>query len=315
MNDLRRPLEVVAAIIQRSDGRFLLAQRPAGRAYAGYWEFPGGKVEAGESLHRALERELREELGIRVRRAYPWVTRCFHYPHALVRLNFFRVPEWQDEPRGHEDQALVWERAEAVTVHPMLPANAPILRALQLPQVYGITAASTHGDERFFDKLERALARGLRLIQVREKGMTSQSLKTFAKSVVGLAHRHNAIVLVNAPAEIALAVGADGVHLSADRLMRATVRPDVEWCGASCHDRQELDQAARLGLDFVVLGPVKATASHYGGRILGWPKFREMIGRYPLPVYAIGGMTRADLVQSWEHGGHGIAAIRAAWKE
>lgn len=313
MTDPVRPLEVVAAVIQRSDGRFLLAQRPVGRVYAGYWEFPGGKVEPGESLHQALERELREELGIRVGLAYPWVSRCFHYPHALVRLNFFRVTGWQGKPHGHEEQALAWQRAEALTVHPMLPANAPILRALQLPPVYGITAASIDGEEKFLDRLERALSLGLRLIQVREKAMTPQSLTRFATSVVDLAHRYDAKVIVNGSPEIARAAGADGVHLSAESLIRATARPDAEWCGASCHDRRELDRAAMLGLDFAVLGPVRQTASHPGGRTLGWLDFQVLIHQYSLPVYAIGGMTRSDLVRAWEHAGHGIAAIRGAW--
>ena len=84
-------VEVVAAVILRPDGQFLLARRPGGKIYSGYWEFPGGKVESNESLLHALERELWEELGIQVRNAYPWVTRVFTYSHATVRLHFFRV--------------------------------------------------------------------------------------------------------------------------------------------------------------------------------------------------------------------------------
>src|SRR5947199_6567145 len=91
---LQEVIEVAAAVIQRPDGRFLLAQRPPGKVYAGYWEFPGGKVEPGELAERALARELHEELGIDVRSSYPWITREFVYPHGHVRLNFYRVLDW-----------------------------------------------------------------------------------------------------------------------------------------------------------------------------------------------------------------------------
>ena len=118
-------VEVAAAVIQRPDGTFLLAQRPQGKVYAGYWEFPGGKVEPGEPAARALARELHEELGIEVERAYPWITRVFTYAHATVRLNFFRVTRWQGEPRPREDQTIAWQTPGARMVSPMLPANAP----------------------------------------------------------------------------------------------------------------------------------------------------------------------------------------------
>src|SRR5215510_16045607 len=97
-------VEVVAAVITRPDGSFLLGQRPAGKVYAGYWEFPGGKVEPGESAPAALKRELHEELGIQVERAYPWLTRDYDYEHAAVRLRFYRVLDWSGTLHGRENQ-------------------------------------------------------------------------------------------------------------------------------------------------------------------------------------------------------------------
>ena len=125
-----RAIDVVAAVIERPDGRFLLAQRPNGKVYAGYWEFPGGKVEPGESLGRALRRELHEELGIEVELAYPWITRVYTYPHATVRLHFHRVVRWRGDPHPHEHQAMSWEEAEKVGVSPLLPANGRTGRPL-----------------------------------------------------------------------------------------------------------------------------------------------------------------------------------------
>ncbi len=104
-------LEVVAAVLQKPDGSFLLAQRPEGKVYAGYWEFPGGKIEPGETPYHALVRELREELGITVTTAYHWVTRVFTYSHATVRLNFFRVTAWSGELHPHEGQQFSWQQA------------------------------------------------------------------------------------------------------------------------------------------------------------------------------------------------------------
>ena len=119
-------VEVAAAVLQRPDGSFLLAQRPPDKIWAGYWEFPGGKIEPGETSHHALVRELREELGITVTTAYPWITRVFTYPHATVRLNFFRVTAWSGELHPHEGQQFAWQHLPDISVAPVLPANAPI---------------------------------------------------------------------------------------------------------------------------------------------------------------------------------------------
>ncbi len=134
---------VAAAVIVAPDGRVLLAQRPPGKAYAGYWEFPGGKIEPGESPREALSRELREELGIAVHRAAPWIVQRYRYPHAHVELHFFRVFEWEGEPVGHDGQAFAWQVPGRFDVSPMLPANTFVMRALSLPPVYGITMQTT----------------------------------------------------------------------------------------------------------------------------------------------------------------------------
>ena len=294
-------------------GEFLLAQRPAGKVYAGYWEFPGGKLEAGESAACALGRELHEELGIEVITAYPWLTRDFDYSHAAVRLRFFRVLNWSGELRAKEQQQFLWQSVRAITVAPLLPANGPILRALELPHIYGITCAGELGRDAFMPRLEQSLANGLKLIQVREKQLANGALRVLASEIVAVGHAHGARVVVNGALQIAAQVNADGVHLTASQLMAATHRPDCRWCGASCHDAIELARARELGIDFVVLGPVNATPSHAGANLLGWRKFAQLIRDYPLPVYALGGMRAAHLEQAWSCGAHGVAMVRGAW--
>lgn len=308
-------IEVAAAVIMRPDGHFLLTSRPEGKPYVGYWEFPGGKIELGESAAEALTRELREELGIQVRQAYPWITRVFTYPHATVRLHFYRVVEWYGEPFAREHQSLSWQTADNLSVAPLLPANLPVMRALALPPVYAITHAAELGEETMLHRLELALQQGLKFLQIREKSMASDKLRLLSRRIIERAQVYQAKVIINGNVSLCREVGADGVHLTAAQLMSLTTRPDVNWCGASCHNEEELYQAERIGLDFVVLGPLAATLSHPGIPTLGWRKFSCLIRNYSLPVYALGGLGRVDLPIAQEQGGHGIAMMRAIWAD
>jgi len=305
--------EVAAAVILQPDGRFLLGQRAADTFYPGYWEFPGGKVEPGETPQQALVRELREELEIEVLAASPWIVREHVYEHAHVRLHFFRVTAWRGALHDHVHAALEWQRPGETTVAPMLPANAPVLAALALPAVYGITHAAEIGVAAQLAALDAALAGGLRLVQLREAGLPEMQRESFVSAAVARCQSHGARVLVNGDVRLARDTGADGVHLPAQQLMTLTARPALPLVGASCHDRAELERAARLGLDFAVLGPVKPTQSHPGEPGLGWDAFAAMIRNLPLPVYAIGGMAREDVVVAQAAGAQGIAAIRAVW--
>jgi 8-oxo-dGTP diphosphatase len=297
-------IEVVAAVIERPDGTFLLAERPPGKVYAGYWEFPGGKVEPGEAAGQALARELHEELGIAVEHAYPWITREYVYPHGHVRLSFFRVVQWKGEPHPREDQAIAWQARAGAMVAPMLPANAPVLAALALPHEYAITDATRIGIAPMLAALERRLEQGLRLVQVREPQLDERVRELFTTQVIGLAHRYGCKVLVKSAH-----AGADGVHCTAADLMRLPVRP-AGIAAASCHTSDELERAMGLGFDFVVAGPVleKGDAS-----ALGWERFAALIRGASIPVYAIGGVQPADMERAWRAGAHGIAMIRGSW--
>jgi 8-oxo-dGTP diphosphatase len=298
-------IRVAAAVMQRPDGRFLLAQRPPGKLYAGYWEFPGGKIEAGEPPERALARELHEELGIDIERVYPWLTREYVYPHGHVRLNFFRVLAWRGEPHPREDQAIAWQALGAPSVSPMLPANAPVLASLVLPHEYAITDAGHMGTARMLAALERRLEQGLKLVQVREPELAHAERELFTAQVLGLAHRYGCKALTKEPAP-----GADGVHYTAAELMRLERRPPNGLAAASCHTRAELERAMALGLDFAVLGPV---LDKRGAEPLGWQGFAGIARGASIALYAIGGLTPADMDRAWQAGAHGLAMIRGSW--
>jgi 8-oxo-dGTP diphosphatase len=138
----RKVTEVAVGVLVRADGAVLLADRPTGKPYPGYWEFPGGKVEPGESTAAALARELHEELGIHIAGSVPWVTFEFDYPHAYVRLHFERVYSWQGVPHAREGQQLGFFVPSATLPEPLLPAAVPALRWLLLPDVLTLEAES-----------------------------------------------------------------------------------------------------------------------------------------------------------------------------
>lgn len=308
---------VAAGILLRetpAGSEYMLAQRPPGKAYAGYWEFPGGKVEDGESAHAALVRELAEELGISVERSWPWLACEYVYPHAHVHIRFFRIPAWRGDPQAHEHTGLCWTRiGDEPAVSPVLPANGRILRALTVPARYAISNAAGNGVDGELQRIARGLAGGLRLIQMRDKSLPAAERERLARGIVALAAGYPGTrVLINDDEELARKAGAQGVHLSAASLMRCPVRPDFDWVAASCHTADELARAAELGIDFAVLGPVFPTTSHEEAEGIGWEAFSRLVENSPIPVFALGGVRDGMLETARRNGAHGIAQL-SSW--
>jgi 8-oxo-dGTP diphosphatase len=309
-----RPLTAVAAAVFERDGRFMLARRPAGKVYAGFWEFPGGKIEAGEDAAAALRREIEEELGVRVIDVAPWITREFSYPHARVRLHFFRVGTWLGELSAREHEALAWWRPGETAVAPMLPANAPVLKSLALPALVGLSAAGELGTPEFLRRAAVALDGGLRMIVLREPNLAQAAQHELADALRALCDEHGARLIVHNDLDLARACHADGVHLPARVVATAKTRPECEWVGASCHDAAEIAAALALGADYLFLGSVLPSASHPGVTPLGWERFAALSANTPVPIFAIGGMDTELLPLARRNGAHGLAMLRAAWR-
>jgi 8-oxo-dGTP diphosphatase len=305
---------VAVGVLMTPEHQVLLASRPEGKPYAGWWEFPGGKLEAGETVAQALARELHEELNFHILNASPWVTLEHVYEHAHVRLHFTRVSLWQGQPAAREGQQFGWFSANGELPSPLLPATIPTLRWLQLPAVIGISYASVMGQDAFIQAFEQQLAQGLKALIVREPGWSDEQVEILLQALLPRAREHAALVLVSSRHASALWQSAHGVHLRAADAAALNQRPEVEWVGVSVHEAQEIQQAAAMKADFCLLGSVLPTATHPGAPTLGWPGFVQTKGYNAVPVYALGGLRRRDLVTAQQHGAHGIALMRDLWK-
>jgi 8-oxo-dGTP diphosphatase len=322
--------EVAVGIVFREDGQVLIGQRLAGKPYAGWWEFPGGKFEAGEGAAQALARELDEELGVQVLESQPWVVREHVYEHAHVRLHFRRVVRWRGTVTSREGQAFVWRPPGAIDVAPLLPAAIAPIRWLGLPAEYAISNAAELGADRFLALLQYRLVdsrQPLRLLQLREPRLPAQEFDLLLERTVAALRAAGARLLVSSRHprhawQLASMATGGGVHLTSRDLQAlaassggpAAARPDLALVGASCHDHADLAAAGVIGADLAVLGPVMTTASHPDGAPIGWDAFEQIIAATPVPVYALGGLDRRDVAAATRRGGQGIAAQRSAWR-
>jgi 8-oxo-dGTP diphosphatase len=195
----------------------------------------------------------------------------------------------------------------------MPPADRPVVAALTGSARYLITAEPIERVA-FLARLDRALLAGVRRVQLRARGLPPAELAALARDAAILCGTRGAQLLVNGEAGLAADLGV-GVHLPARQLMALDARPLPPGLpvAASCHDADELAQAERLGVDFVVLGPVRATESHPDAPALGWDRFAALREAVSLPIYAIGGTTPADVASARRHGGQGVAGIRHVW--
>jgi len=313
--ELKPRLHVAVGVLTSPHGEVLLSQRASDKSYPGAWEFPGGKVEPDETAEAALTREFFEELGISVTRARPLIRINYDYPEFPVVLDVWRIIQFNGEPKGLEGQSISWVKSENLENQELLPANQPIVHAIQLPNLYAIIDADNTPHDLLLERLVVALTAGARLVQLRAHSLSKSEYKNLAEHVLALAQENNAVLMLNTDPQHVVDCGAQGVHLTSKRLMKLTDRPLSKdyWVAASCHNLKELEHAGTIGVDFVVLSPVRYTTSHSDAVPLGWSKFRKLCEGANFPVYALGGMSVEDVSTACLHGGQGLAMVSGLW--
>lgn len=310
-----KAIHVMAGAIGDAEGRILVTRRPAHAHQGGLWEFPGGKLEPGETPEQGLTRELDEELGIRVHACEPLIRIRHDYGDRLVLLDVRRVTGYSGNPRGREGQPLRWLHPQDMDAGSFPAADRPIITALRLPRLFLITGPDPKDPAGFLSRLSMALAGGIRLVQLRAHRLDAVAYRRLAEDAFGRCESNGARLLLNRDPKEVAGVPRHGLHLGSCVLSSLMRRPGLpgDLVGASCHDPSELVRSALLGLDYALLSPVRPTQSHPGVAPLGWVRFREWVDPVPLPVYALGGLGPADLEDAIHHQAQGIAAIRGLW--
>ena len=310
-------IHVAAAALVNDSGDVLVSQRKQGTHLGGCWEFPGGKLEPGESFDAALHRELKEELDIVPLSARPLIRTRYDYPEKSVLLDVWKIDAYSGQVKGVEGQRIKWQAIETLDQRDFPPADVPIINALLLPERYLITG-DFNGSEDFASRLTSALDAGIELVQLRlTHNWLQVHTRAHATEIMSLCSRlckqGGARLMLNI-AEPTMITAADGLHLNSRRLLQTQARPDYDLVSASCHNREQLEHAQFVGVDFAVLSPVKKTASHADARPLGWKNFHQLVDDINIPVYALGGLVAGDMERAWRCGAQGIAAISAYWK-
>ena len=307
-------LHVVVAVIRDKNQQILIAQRAAQQHQGGKWEFPGGKVEAGETPQHALARELDEELGIQIEAPRPLIQIRHHYPDLSVFLDVYEVTQWQGDAYGKEGQPIRWVAVEEVARYPFPVANKPILQALILPELCLITP-EIDDEESFQAGIKRCLEDGIRLIQFRAKTLSAADYSRRAHWLLQYCQRYQTRVVFNSPPDSFAPDALQGLHLTSRQLLTQTERPPARLVSAACHNAEELSKAQAIGVDFVFLSPIHATRSHPEAQGQGWQWFNTAIETVNLPVYALGGLHKNELEMAKAQGAQGIAAISGLWGE
>ncbi|HID83475.1 MAG TPA: Nudix family hydrolase [Chromatiales bacterium] len=307
-------IHVVAAVVIQNN-RVLIARRTGNVHQGGKWEFPGGKIENDESVTDALVRELKEELGIKVTRFRPLIKIRHEYSEKKVLLDVWQVDEFQGEAVGKEGQPVAWVLRETLDQYEFPEANIPVLNALELPDYCAITPVDMTLNSEVFSRVEEMIINHP-MVLLRTPLLARGGYYELAKKLAKITSRCQTKLLLNSDAESVYEFNAAGLHYSTRRLMSAVKRPigKDKYFSAACHNVKELKQAIKIDADFIFLSPVNQTLSHPQTESMGWRQFAFLSEQVNRPVFALGGVSRADLLTAWEHGAQGVAGISQFWK-
>ncbi len=302
---------VVAAALLDERGRVLLAQRrDVDRNHPGLWEFPGGKVEAGESLASALARELHEELDLPPEPSQWRTIRGARADDPARNLSIHLLSgRLRRMPHRIEHQALRWIRPVDAVRLPLAPMDRQLLRWIAVPRLLAIISQQA-----------LRIRTGVRTLPVHQRWqllrwptLTNTQYHDALTQWLDSGREPGCPLLVHNRIDLAALNTVAGVHLSAAlaRSHRERPLPTTKWLSVACHNFREIEQAMRIDADFLLLAPVRQTATHPDAAALGWPAFRALIRSVDRPVLALGGLAPVDLKLARAAGAHGVAGIRA----
>jgi len=310
-------------------GKILIAKRADTQHQGGLWEFPGGKVEEGESVQVALKRELEEELGLqsKIEDMQPLITIPFHYSDKSVLLDVWKVYgaklELNPQGTGIEGQPLVWVEESALADYEFPAANKAIIDALSLPTKIAITEDNSDPDLILAQTAQILKSYSNSWIQLRAPSLSQAQYTQLAMQLYGICHEAGSKLIWNCPLDWYQVAFADGLHLSGLNYAEvSSIKPSThisiennkrpipssQWLSMACHNLDELEIAQELA-DYILASPVKETKTHPQANALTWAGFKVITEKSRIPCYALGGLETADISVSQTHGGQGIAGI------
>lgn len=310
-------------------GKILIAKRADHQHQGGLWEFPGGKVEEGESAQVALQRELEEELGLQssIENMRPLITIPFHYSDKSVLLDVWSVyngklPDVRDGEGslfvkealvGKESQPLSWVNQDSLADYEFPAANKAIIDALFLPAQIAISQDNS-SPEAILSQVANTLKNHDNIwIQLRAPSLDQMQYTQLALQLYGICHEAGSKLIWNCPLDWYQVAFADGLHLSAANFIKVPDSkrpiPEKQWLSIACHNLAELEVAQQLA-DYALVSPVHETKTHPRANALTWSGFKVIADQAHIPCYALGGMQKSEIENSIQVGGQGIAGIR-----
>lgn len=315
---MKELLSVSVGVIRQKHGLYLLSLRNKDRSFSGLWEFPGGKIEPGESAVQALTRELYEEVGIKVSaEPIPLINFKYEYSDFIVDMHVYRLEEWEGSPISREGQQLMWVTLEELLSSKMPAANQSIKLALRLPNTSLITPDFDGDELSYLNQLEVCLSNGVKLVQLRMPGSSQVCVARIAREALGLCRNHMATLLINNEPSLVRELHADGLHLPSYILKGLSERPISEQSllSTSCHNKSEVAHANKIGVDFGYISPIKKPFSHDSSSTLGWEAAAELASLATFPVFALGGLNKGDTKRAGKLGFQGVSMVTALWRE
>ena len=305
---------VAIGIVENKHGQVLISQRPDRVHMGGLWEFPGGKLEAGESFKSALRRELYEEVGISITGIKKMIDYSFAYQDRNIFFQAFKVLAYRGNVEAREKQIVKWVDKKQLCSEDFPPANKAVLKAIRLPSEYMIADQARLGGD-LMATVEKNLQAGVSICQYRAQQSNKTDYVSMATQLRDLCAQYNAQMISNCDLDWVSDISPHGAHLTSRRLAgefkNFTGEATARFFSASCHTAQEVEMANQLEVDCVLIGPVLKTSSHPAVKSLGWKNFSDLCIRAGRPVYALGGMNHEHKANALVYGAQGIAAITA----